>query len=100
MQLNLPLLVHILQPVKEPVEEEAGSAAGDSGGQVDPGSAEQAEDQLAAPGAADVTGEELQQVCDLRLDSEWVLAWDPPAELGCSFKDQPRLSEVIITSLI
>lgn len=68
-QLNLLLLVHVLQSVKESGEEEAGSA-GDSGSQVDPGSAEQAEDQLAAPHADGATGEELQQVCDPRLESE------------------------------
>lgn len=69
-QLNFLLLVHILQSVKEPNEEVEAGSAGDGGSQVDPESAEQAENRLAAPPAAIVTGEELQQVCDPRLDSE------------------------------
>lgn len=65
--------LHILQSahVKEPGEEDAGSA-GDSTSQFDPGSAGQAEDQLAVSHAASVTDEELQQVCDPRLDSNCV----------------------------
>lgn len=62
--------------------EDAAEAAAGSSGQVDPGAADQAEDQLSAPRPAGLDGEkternqdgdELQQVCDPRLNPKYVV---------------------------
>lgn len=65
------LLIHISQSasvkVSAEASEEAGGSAGGSASQIDPTSADQAGDQLAAPRAAEEPeddGDELQQVCN------------------------------------
>lgn len=69
--------------VKESAEasEEALGSAGGSASQVDPTSADQAGDQLAAPRAAvelENDGDELQQVCNLGPNPKYASVKDPP----------------------
>lgn len=79
------LLVHISQSasvkVSAEASEEALGSAGGSASQVDPTSADQAEDQLAAPRAAEELkddGDELQQVCNPGPNPKYASVKDPP----------------------
>lgn len=61
--------------------EEAAGSAGGSASQVDPTSADQAGDQLAAPRAAEELeedGDELRQVCNPGPNPKYAPVKDPP----------------------